>query len=208
MATVDRVTAPSKLRLGPGDHGRRVSAKALDAAEYAPGFKYEQIDGRLYVSPQPNVPESLLERWLRRAIEKYADEHPEVIDFVATKGRVFLPAVPRVTVPEPDIAAYADFPYHLPFRKVRWQDVSPVLVCEVLVDGDIAKDMDRNPGLYLRVPSVVEYWVVNGAEDPDRPSLIQHRRRGKKWAVTTFPHQATFTTALLPGFSLAVDPRK
>src|SRR6516164_5006262 len=108
MATV-------QLKLGPLDHGRRLSLSEFEDAEYEPGFKYEIIDGRLYVSPLPNFPEHWLERWLTRAVERYADRHPEVINFVASKGRVFLPAAARPTVPEPDLAAYADFPEDVEF---------------------------------------------------------------------------------------------
>jgi hypothetical protein len=68
--------------------------------------------------------------------------------------------------------------------------------------------LTRNPALYLTLRSIKEYWVLNGAVDPDEPSLIQHRRRGKSWAVTTFPYGSTFTTRLLPGFELVIDPRR
>lgn len=201
MATV-------QLRLGPADHGRRVSLAELEAAEYVPGFKYEIIDGSLYVSPQPNVPELLLERWLRRTLERYADTNPDVANLVAVKGRVFLPDTVRPTVPEPDIAIYHDFPLDSPFGDIRWENVSPILVCEVLVEGSIEKDLTRNPDLYHRVPSIKEYWILNGSEDPEQPSLIQYRRRGKAWTITTFPYGSTFSTKLLPGFSLVIDPRK
>lgn len=200
-------TAQRTRTFGPADHGRRVSVETADAAEYVPGFKYEIIDGRFYVSPQPNVPELLLERWLRRALETYSDAHPDVINLVAPKGRVYLPAS-RPTIPEPDLAAYAGFPFDRPFRQIRWRDVSPCLVAEILVDGDFAKDLTRNPALYLTLSSIKEYWVVNGAEDPDEPSIIAHRRRGQRWNVTTFPFGSTLITPLLPGFSLIIDPRK
>ena len=207
MATVPDERVVTRVHLGPADHGRRVSAGELESAEYVSGFKYELIAGRLYVSPQPNAPEGLLETWVRRALERYSDTHPEVVNYVAVKGRVFLPRTRARSEPEPDLAVYADFPLDRPFRQLDWRDVSPVLVVEVLVDGDIAKDLERNPPLYLAVPSIAEYWVVNGAEDPDEPSLIQHRRRGKKWAVATHPFGSTFATPLLPGFALVIDPR-
>lgn len=194
--------------LGPADHGRPITARLLDRSELLPGFKYEMISGRLYVSPQPNVPENLLEEWLGLALRLYAKQHPNVINFVTGKARVYISDSPTTTRPEPDIAAYSQFPLERPRRQVRWQDVSPILVVEILVDGDIAKDLERNPELYLSLPSISEYWVINGAEDAERPTLIQHRRRGKKWVVTTFPFGSTFTTRLLPGFSLELDPRK
>jgi hypothetical protein len=78
----------------------------------------------------------------------------------------------------------------------------------VLVGGDMHKDLTRNPDLYLTLASIKEYWVLNGSRSADEPTLVVHRRRGKAWQVTTFPHGSTFTTKLLPGFGLVVDPRK
>ena len=46
------------------------------------------------------------------------------------------------------------------------------------------------------------------AADPDRPSLIVRRRRGKRWASESTSFGAKFTTKLLPGFSLLIDPRR
>ncbi len=201
MATV-------QLKLGPADHGRRLHVDDFESAEYVGGFRYEIIDGRLYVSPVPNPPENRLEVWLHGALVRYAHSHPDVLNYVTTKPRVYIPRKRKATIPEPDLAAYSDYPHHLPSREVRWKDLHPRLVVEILVDGDISKDMARNPKLYLAVPSIREYWVLNGAENPDEPSLIQHRRRGKAWSITTFPYGSTFTTKLLPGFGLVIDPRK
>jgi Uma2 family endonuclease len=198
-----------KLRFGPADHGRHVNDREIETADYVAGFKYEIIAGRLYVSPQPNIPENRLEHWLRRAIERYSDVHPEVINSITPKGRVYLPEAVRLTVPEPDIAAYANFPLEWADEdETTWEDVSPIVVVEILVESEIEKDLGRNPGLYLAVPSIREYWVVDGSINPREPSLIQHVRRGKKWTITTHAFGSTFTPKVLPGFSLAIDPRK
>jgi Uma2 family endonuclease len=202
------VGTAQRLKLGPLDHGRRLKRAEFEEAEYDQGFQYEIIDGRLYVSPLPNFPEHWLERWLVRAVERYADAHPDAINFVANKGRVFLPEAVRLTVPEPDLAAYAQFPEESEFDEVNWEDISPVLVAEVLVGGSIEKDLGRNPPLYLAVPSIKEYWVLDGSDVTRQPTLIQHRRRGKRWVVTHYPYQSTFTTPLLPGFKLVIDPRR
>lgn len=201
-------TAAVRLRLAPADHGRRLTLEEFEAAEYESGFRYEIIDGRLYVSPLPNFPGSFLESWLRRKLERYSEARPELLAYIAVKGRVFLPARSRPTAPEPDIAAFPSIPTDLPLRAIKWQDLSPSLVVEVLGDGDIAKDLARNPVLYLKVASIKEYWVLNGTIDPDEPSLIRHVRRGKRWEVETVPFGATLTTKLLPGFELVIDPRR
>jgi hypothetical protein len=49
---------------------------------------------------------------------------------------------------------------------------------------------------------------LNGSQSVDEPVLVVHRRRGKSWTITTFPYGSTFTTKLLPGFELLINPRK
>jgi Uma2 family endonuclease len=196
------------LKLGPGDHGRLLTLDDFESADYEPGFKYEIIDGRLAVAPEANLGEHRLERWLARKLERYAEDNPAVLNFVAEKARVFVPTRRRPTIPEPDVAAYQGFPTDVPLKDLRWEDISPLVVAEVLVEGDAQKDLTRNPDLYFAVPSIKEYWVLDGRDDPDEPTLIQYRRHGKRWVVRSFPYGSTFTTKLLPGFSLPVDPRK
>lgn len=200
MATV-------QLKFGSADHDRPVTPDDLESADYELGFNYEVIDGRLYVSPLANLPENILEEWLEEHLRAYVRTHPDVINYVTTKARVFVPGRKRLTVPEPDIAAYQGFPRHTPLGQLRWQDVSPTLVCEVL-RGDPDKDLRRNVDLYFEVPSVREYWVLDARTDPDTPTLIQHRRYGKRWVVRDHPYSSTLTTKLLPGFTLLIDPRK
>jgi Uma2 family endonuclease len=194
-------------KLGPADHGRRMTLEEFETGDYEEGFKYELIDGRLYVSPLPNPDENVLERWLDWELSTYSREHRDVINFVSSKTRVFVPGLRLTTCPEPDLAAYNDFPLGLPFGKLHWRDLSPLLVVEVMT-GDNYKDMVRNTQLYLQVPTVREYWVLDAGDDPERPTLIQHRRHGRRWVVHEFPFGSTFKTRLLPGFSLVIDPRR
>lgn len=196
------------LRFGPADHGRPVTAEEVAEAEYAGGFGYEVIDGRLYVSPLPNPGENYLEMWLRDKLWDHVRTAFAPAGRVTNKARVFVPDRPRLTVPEPDIAAYLHFPIDTPIRDLRWQDISPQIVAEVLVEGDPRKDLERNIELYLQVPDIAEYWVLDGRDLPDEPTLIQHRRYGKRWVVRSYPYGSTFATKLLPGFSLLIDPRR
>jgi Uma2 family endonuclease len=201
MATVTKI--------GPADHGRPMTLEEFLAGSYDEGYKYELIDGKLYVSPEPDLPQGLVERWLFRKLDRYSDEHPEVLNWVYSKTRVFVPGRRRVTCPEPDLAAYHDFPLDADYRDIRWQDVSPVLVVEVLSEGDPGKDLVRNVELYLQVPSIREYWILDSRDDPNHPSLLVYRRRGQRWQrpLNVAPGE-TYTTRLLPGFELILDPRR
>jgi Uma2 family endonuclease len=197
-----------KLKLRPSDHGRPISYDDFVASDSVEGYHYELIDGRVYVSPVPDLPHMRLDRWLYLKLELYSLERPDVINFVCYRSRIFVPRRRRVTCPEPDIAAFHDFPLDASFNEVQWQNVSPTLVAEVLSPDGLDKDLVRNFDLYLRVPSIQEYWVLDGLEDAEEPSLRVHRRRGKRWQIIDVATRLKYTTKLLPGFELVLNPRR
>ncbi len=62
--------------------------------------------------------------------------------------------------------------------------------------------------LYLRVPSIREYWILDPRTDADHPSLLVYRRRGARWQrPLAVAGGDTYTTRLLPDFSLVLDVR-
>ena len=199
---------PTKLKFGPADHGRPVTADELEDAEYDEGFRYEIIDGRFFVSPQPSFYEHSLEQWLTDKLKAFAKARPDVIGWVATKARVFVPDRPELTVPEPDLAVYRENLNDLADGERDWPDFHPVVVADVLVENDPEKDLVRNVDLYHQVPSIIEYWILDGRASTARPQLIVHRRWGKGWRVHTYTYGETCTTRTLPGFELFIDPRR
>jgi Uma2 family endonuclease len=196
------------LKLGPADHGRPMTLDEVMAGDYAEGYQYELIDGKLYVSPEANLPQGFVEYWILMKVYNYTQKHPEVINFVYNKARVFVPGRRGVTNPEPDLAAYRDFPEDRPLGELSWENFSPVLVAEVLSAEDPDKDLVRNAGLYFQVPSIKEYWLFDSRENADRPTLRVHRRYGKRWRIIDVAPGETYTTRLLPGFKLLLDPHR
>jgi Uma2 family endonuclease len=195
------------LKIGPKDHGKAVDYDEFMAAKFAPGFSYEIIDGRVYVLPLPNPPENRVEIWLLYRLAGYSDTHPEVTNYVTNKSRIFVPGRVGATVPEPDIAAFRDYPLDLPFNEVRWEDLKPILVAEIMAGDDMYKDAVRNVELYLQVPSIKEYWLFDARANPEQPTLTVHRRHGSRWVIREYGYGDVYTTRLLPGFTLKVDPR-
>jgi Uma2 family endonuclease len=193
------------LVLGPADHGRPISAEEFEAARATEGYRYELIDGKVYVSPVPNPPHDFLCEWLRERLDEYRRGHPEVINYISGKASVHVTRRRAPTWPEPDLAAYHNYPRHAP--PLRWDTVNPALVVEVISEDDPEKDLERNLELYLQVPSIREYWVVDPRPDPDFPTLTVYRRRGSRWQnpIHVAPGE-TYTTKLLPGFTLLLDP--
>src|SRR5262245_26999900 len=127
------------LSLGPADHGRVLTPEEYEKASGREGYRYELIDGRLCVSPEPNLPHEQIAEWIVDVLKDYSRQYPEVINFVASRSRVIVPRADATSV-QPDVAAYHDFPKHLPIQEVQWQDVSPVLVVEIVSEGDADKD--------------------------------------------------------------------
>ena len=200
----------TRIRIGPNCNGEPVPLDQLDALDFDSGFTYEIIDGRWAVAPIAGFAEQSLERWLRRKLERYAEDNPAAVGWVTNKCRVFVHDRPDLTVPEPDLSLYRDNLDELVAagEAENWDDFSPFLVVEVLVAGDEDKDLVRNVDLYFQVPSIQEYWILDGRDDPRRPVLHVRRRWGKRWVVHEIAFGETYTTRALPDFELIVDPRQ
>ena len=202
---IQRLT--QKPQLGPGDHGRRMTDAEYLAGDYQPGYKYELIDGELYVSPEANRDHDWVEVGLFKQFLDYCQQHPEVINHVTNKARVWVPGRKQPTAPEPDFAAYHNYPQRRPRRGENWDDVSPILVAEVISPDSADKDLVRNVELYWQVPSIKEYWVFDLRPQAQHP-LIVHRRQATKWKILRKASGETYTTRLLHGFELLVEPNE
>jgi Uma2 family endonuclease len=94
----------------------------------------------------------------------------------------------------------------LPIAEIRWQNVSPFLVGEVLSLDDPDKDLVRNVELYHQVPTIKEYWLLDTRDSPDQPTMRVYIRHGRGWRIREVAYGERYTTRLLPGFELLLDP--
>jgi Uma2 family endonuclease len=204
--TAEKTPTP-RLCLTPADAGRPLSLEEFENATGQEGYRYELIRGRLVVSPVANLSHEDIVEWIVETLRAYARAHPEVINRAKAPARIFVPDDDEGTAPEPDVACYHNYPSRLPIGQRDWRNVSPVLVVEVLSADNADKDLDRNVELYLRVPSVREYWIVDPLEDPNHPTLTVYRRRGTRWQrPLEVESGGSYQTRLLPGLTLVVDP--
>jgi Uma2 family endonuclease len=197
--------APRRLHLTPRDAGREITLEEFEEPTGKKGWCYELIDGRLEVSPNPEFPHDFILFWLNRHFIDYSRAHPEVVNYLSNGARVYIPNRPAPTCPQPDFAAFQDFASHLPYRQRHWRDFSPLLVAEIISPGYRQKELVRNVELYLQSPTIREYWIF----DPlvDDWFMRVYRKRGRSWQKPIdIPLGATYTTRLLPDFSLIVDP--
>jgi len=195
----------TQLYLTPKDHGRPLSFEDFQHARSREGYHYELIDGRLVVSPLPNLPHDRVRDLIKALLERYKTQNPEALRHVQGPARVFIPGRRATTAPEPDIAGYRHFPTDRDLDSVHWQDISPIIVVEILSRGNADKDLARNLRLYLQVPTIREYWIVDPRRDAARPALSVYRRRSTRWQrPLQVPPGTTYTTRLLPGFTLTL----
>ncbi|MBM4074080.1 MAG: Uma2 family endonuclease [Planctomycetes bacterium] len=196
----------TSVRFGPADHGRQVCDDELSIAEFRPGYDYEVIFGRLYVSSAPDFEHDWVEKFIFGQIFLYSNEHPEIVAYVTDRARVFVTESQSKTVPEPDLAVYSKRPTS------DWRDVTPIIIAEVLRGEDVDKDLFRNVDLYWRVSSIQEYWVFDIRQAPQHPTLIVHRRQlGEPhskvdWDIVDYSADSVYETSLLPGLRLKISP--
>ena len=198
----------TRLYLTHADHDRALSWDDFIGADFEEGYRYEMIEGRVYVSPTPNIPHNSYEKWLETLLSAYALDHPEALQYVTRPARVFLPDGDQgITAPEPDVAGYAEYAANPFAPDSDWRDYSPILVIEVISADTADKDLVRNRRLYLQVPGIREYWILDPRGGVEGLELLVYRRRGRRWeACRTVAAGATYTTPMLPGFALVLDP--
>jgi hypothetical protein len=61
--------------------------------------------------------------------------------------------------------------------------------------------------LYWQVPSIQEYWVFDLRPEAEH-RLTVHRRQKRKWKILLLAVGETYTTPLLPGFELVIEPNE
>ena len=144
--------------------------------------------------------------WLYRLLNAFAYQRSDLLAQVMTSPLVFVPNPNVTTFTRTDVACYSDFAERFSLD-ADWRDYSPILVIEVMSRDDPAKDLVRNRRLYLQTPSIQEYWILDPREGVAGLTMLVYRRRGQRWAarLTVGPGE-TYTTEMLPGFSLVLDP--
>jgi len=198
----------TRLKIGPADHGRELSEDEAELAEYEEGYCYEHIDGRIEVAPAGGLSEGFIESWVFERLQAYGRTRPDVFRYMHSKARIFVPGRKRPTRPEPDVTLFSNHPADFEHAERHWENLIPILTVEILVHGDPEKDLVRNVELYWQVPSILEYWIVDGRGHPDEPTLITRRRGTKRWIVAEVPFGEIYTSPVLPGFELIVDPKR
>ncbi len=190
-----------RSRIGPDDAGRLMTLEDFEQADEHPGYTYELIDGVLIVSPSPTPWHDRWVRFVRDHLIAYADAHPHRINCVSGDCEVAVAGRPGPTRPQPDIAAFKDYPDPPPDS---WDSSCPLIVVEVISDRRARKDTTRNRQLYWMAGGIAEYWIIDPREDPQEPTLIALVRKtgAPKWEEHIIPFGKSHKSAALPRFTL------
>jgi Uma2 family endonuclease len=183
-------------KIGPPDHGRRMSLADFEHAETVEGSLYELGRGVIIVSDVPNPPHFAQVSTLRLHLAAYVLAHPGRIYGIAAGGECKILLSDLDSERHPDLAVYRTPP---PGEGSEvWYIWVPEIVIEVVSPDSEHRDYFEKREEYLAF-GVLEYWIFNA----DRDELLVLRRHGGRWAEQTIRPPQTYSTRRLPG--LVID---
>ncbi|HUE16069.1 MAG TPA: Uma2 family endonuclease [Planctomycetaceae bacterium] len=189
----------TKPRIGPLDHGRRMSLKKFEPIAIEEGYIYELARGTIVVSDVPNYPHMMRVAAIRNHLVYYKQANPRSIFQVLGTMECKLLIWDLESERHPDIAVYL-VPPSVKKGRQMWTRWVPELVIEVVSLGSVDRDYIEKREEYWAL-GVKEYWIV----DARRQQILVLRRGRSQWIQKELKRGDTLETKLLPGFKLACD---
>jgi Uma2 family endonuclease len=188
------------MKIGPLDHGRKMSLKVFEFAETEHAYHYELSRGYVTVSEIANFIHALIVSMIRDSLGAYRVAHPE-LDYLIFNGMECKLLVPDLeSERHPDIAVYLTRPKG-PKNRTLWRRWIPGLVIEVVSAASDHRDYFEKRDEYWTL-GVKEYWIVDGK----RGQIVMLRRGKSKWIEKRLGPNDLCISKLLPGFTLACKP--
>ena len=188
----------TNLRLGPADHGRKLSLEEYHDADFVEGYRYERRQGSLVVIQVANPPHFHQVQAIYEQLFAYKASHSGVIHSLGGGGET------RCDIEEVDSSRHADaVVYKTPNPSNNsdcWAAWIPELVIEVVSPDSRPRDYDEKPDEYLQF-GVQEYWIL----DADRGEMLVHRRVGDRWQNQVVKPPELHSTHLLPGLQFSCE---
>jgi len=192
--------ATTQVRIGPDDHGRRMTLEQFREAEEEEGYRYELARGVLEVAEVPNDPHWQILDNLHEAFSMHRRQHPGVILRIGHGSECRVWILETVSGRNPDLAIVL----HGTPNDVRGRR-PPSLVVEIVSRGREAHERDyvARREEYLS-SGLREYWIV----DPYQRQVSVLVRQGEgeiaTWAEHRFRGDQPIVSALLAGFAIRV----
>lgn len=180
------------LKLGPEDHGRRISSEEYANAEFQEPWSFERVDGRLIaVAPAGEEHALCAEPWRDRLV-LYKLQHPGVIYLVISEAWL---RVDGSTDRIGDIGVYLQTEEPRP----KVPDRVPDLMFEIVSPDRRSRSRDYvdKRADYHRF-GVREYVIIDRFNG--NVTVLQHAPEGYREQILRTPE--TYTTPLLPGLAI------
>ena len=179
------------LRLGPADHGRKLTLEEFDEADAEEGYRYELARGVLEVVEVPNDPHGLIVSNAQGLFHEHRRRHPGLIWRIGGGGEFRLSIPTLVSGRNPDVAVVL-----AGTAKDARGRRPPSLVAEVVSKRGEVRDYQEKREEYWLL-GVGEYWII----DPASRQVLVLIRRGEVWEERTFVGSEVIASELLPGFA-------
>ena len=178
------------LRLGPADHGRKMTLEEFREADAEEGYRYELARGLLEVVEVPDDSHGLIVHQLQKLWRRYDDAHPGIIWRIGGGGEFRLWITGMASGRNPDGAiVLVGTPRDDRGRRALG------LVAEVVSKRGEIRDYHEKREEYW-ICGVREYWIV----DPVQRQVLVLIRRDDRWQERTFRENEVIAGELLPGF--------
>jgi Uma2 family endonuclease len=187
-------TVATPIRLGPADHGRRMTLEEFMEAEVEEGDRYELGRGVLEVTEVPNDPHGQVVTNLYDAVGHYRRTHPGIVLRYGGGAEFQLWFPGAISGRNPDLGVVL---YGAP-KDARGRR-RPALVAEVVSRGSVQRDYEIKREEY-RLCGLLEYWIV----DPMQRHVVVLIRDGDVWIEHVFRDDQIIASLVLPGFETRV----
>jgi Uma2 family endonuclease len=187
------------IKIGPSDHGRRMSLEEFEHAEGEEGHLYELSRGVVTVADVPKPRHLLTVDAIRRQFMDPRKKHSRLIFAIAGGMECKLLIRDMESERHPDLAVYMTPPPDGRNDDDVWSTWIPAIVVEVVSRSSRQRDYQEKPEEYLRL-GIGEYWIVDA--DEGLMKLLE-RSRGE-WREETVRPPALYKTRHLPGFAFSI----
>jgi Uma2 family endonuclease len=186
------------IKIGPNDHGRRMSLDDFDLAEAEAGYRYELSRGIVNVTGIPNPSHFAMVNAVRRQLSAHDLANPGRIYGIATGSECKILVSGLESERHPDLAVYKTSPPS--DNEEAWSNWIPELVVEIVSKDSKSRDYDEKREDYLQF-GIQEYWIF----DADKKEMLALCRSRGKWTEKTVRPLEVYRTTLLPGLEFKCE---
>ncbi len=186
-----------KTKLGPYDHGRKMSLMSFEFAKVEDGYAVELARGYIVVGEAANYLHGMQIDVIMEHLRAYKISKRDAIHAIMEGGSCKLVISAWESERHPDIAIYLTPPKEKKDRTM-WRTWIPDLLIEVVSASSDDRDYTDKRDEYWTL-GVKEYWIV----DARREQVVILRRGKADWIEKTLGPADAIETKLLPGFKLA-----